>query len=131
VKALPRIEAARQKLISKLDALLNDSSLSERSRQRLETLRNAMRDHLKPSDLSGALRDKLEMPVRESGSGRIWNHEREVDNALKAFAEARESLNYEFKQSLRRAAARTDLSTATDEVFDFEKAIGLFLGGMP
>jgi hypothetical protein len=123
-KALPRIEAARQRVLQGLENLLRpgrEPPLSERSRANLETARNAIRDHMTPEDLSGALRDAVDLPVRRRGSGAEYKHAREVREALESFREARQSLTLEFKREATNGNIQVETSALVDELANLKK----------
>lgn len=133
-KALPRIEAARQELLEKLDALLRaerQPPLSQRSRANLEAVLNALREHLTPKDLTGALRDSVDLPVRESGSGREFQHATEVSEALVTFETARKTLVVEFQRSATRGTVEAGLSALTDELARLEEQMDSFVSVNP
>ena len=81
-RELKALAAARQELLARWQFLLMDKTLSRETLMALRKARNALQDHLQPADLTGALRDKLGIPVRKSGSGKAWDHLDEVDSAL-------------------------------------------------
>lgn len=126
-KALPRIEQARQRLMKRLDELIEDATVSERSRANYQSLRNAMRDHMKPTDLTGALRDVLGIPVKRVGDGKVYSHLGEVEEALDALAGARASLVYEFQTMSRRGTVVPALAQLSDDLLEFKRALEAFL----
>jgi hypothetical protein len=130
-KALPRIEATRQNLKARLDALLANPNLSPRSRTNLSRLRNSLNDHLAPKDLTGALRDNLEMPIRRVGSGQSFQHKTEVLDGLESFDDARASLGYDFNRSVAQGTPAAELSSLADDLVALKKQISDFLQVMP
>lgn len=62
--------------------------MRQRMRDLVADVRNAIRNHMTPQDLSGALRDRLGMLVRRSGSGRTYDHLGEVNTALNSMTDA-------------------------------------------
>jgi Bacterial toxin 28 len=82
MRELRVLAVARAELLTRWQLLLVDTSLSPGARAALRRARNALQDHLQPADLAGALRDKLGIPVRASGSGAVWNHQDEVGNVI-------------------------------------------------
>jgi hypothetical protein len=126
-KMLPRLAAERERLMGKLDELLKDPNLSQQTRAAFRKARNAADDHLNAEDLTGALRDTLEVPVRARGTGDVWLHKHEVNNGLAAFVEARKSLIYEFQRGSRHGTAEGKLSELADELLDFANKAKAFI----
>jgi hypothetical protein len=88
VEILPNLE----KEIDALQSLLSSSgSLSKfKDPSAFKDSINAIRNHLKPSDLIGALRDVLGTPVVIGG--KAYDHAREVKEAIKSLTKLREEL---------------------------------------
>ena len=95
---LVTLNVARTEMMSRLDDLANDVSLSPGTRNLAETARNAIKDHATQNDLAGALRDVHGKPVVKSGDGYIYNHQEEVtDQALTPLENLRDKLIKENK----------------------------------
>jgi hypothetical protein len=128
-KMLPRLAAERERIIGKLDELLANPDLSQKARAKLSGARNAFEDHLKPDDLTGALRDRLALPVRDVGSGDAFDHLDEVRSALKSLAAARKSLVEDFRRSVVGGGkVPSELSDLADELLDFRANTRAFIG---
>src|SRR5690606_20666549 len=97
-REIKALAAARREMLARMQLLLMDEGLSEASKNAVRRARNALDDHLTPSDLAGALRDVHGLPVRASGSGRAWDHLGEVEDALKSLDKAKKSLRRELER---------------------------------
>ncbi|MEL6341206.1 MAG: hypothetical protein AAFQ65_14970 [Myxococcota bacterium] len=60
--------------------------------------RNALDDHLKPSDLIGAFRDHAGLPIRTSGDGKAHRHDLEVEYGLNSLRGLRDNFNRRLRQ---------------------------------
>jgi hypothetical protein len=134
-KELPRIEGARQRLLKRLEVMLaRDTAqprFSEETRARLKAVHNALRLRLTPSDLTGALRDAVDMPVRRRGSGKGFDHSNEVENGLSSVAWARESLYAEYRSRLGRGESSTELTEMADALAEFDRQTQAFVEMKP
>ena len=120
---LKALAAGRVDVIARLEALQKSGGLSEGLQAALTKARNAAGDHLTASDLVGALRDELGVPVAKSGSGAIFQHGTEVADALRSLTSARDMLLREsatlptdsaaFKSLRREADALSEMITRT------------------
>jgi vacuolar-type H+-ATPase subunit I/STV1 len=54
--------------------------------------KNALEEHLTDADITGAMRDVAGDPVRQPGSGRIFDHQQEVNDSLRALQSTRREL---------------------------------------
>jgi hypothetical protein len=61
-------------------------------RMRLRATLRAVQDHLTDSDITGAMRDTANDPVKQSGSGKTFDHLREVNDALASLTRTRSEL---------------------------------------
>ncbi|MBK8252196.1 MAG: VCBS repeat-containing protein [Polyangiaceae bacterium] len=91
-RELKEIANSRGPLIDRLGAIATDPSITGPLRRRVNDAMNALRDHLKPADLSGALRDALGVPVRQKGAGKAFDHATEVGEALTSVSNLRDAL---------------------------------------
>jgi Bacterial toxin 28 len=124
-RELGALAVARQELLVRWQILLMDKTLSRETLIALRKTRNAMQDHLQPADLTGALRDKLGIPVRISGSGEAWDHLGEVEAALNSLENLRKQFRYELRRMPRESQAFAHLSRETGaikETFDRMKS---------
>jgi hypothetical protein len=121
------LAVARAELLARWQLLLVDTSLSPGARAALRRARNALQDHLQPADLAGALRDKLGIPVRASGSGAVWDHQREVEDALESLANLRKALGRELHGRSPGSADFTRLSAEMDALSEVSKRTSAFL----
>ncbi len=71
---------ARTELIARLERHIPE--LPPSIRDVAARCRNGLQDHLKPSDVVGWVRDHAGLPVRQMGSGRVFEHEKEVKEVL-------------------------------------------------
>lgn len=101
---LGALAVARRELLTRWQILLMDRALSRETLIALRKARNAVQDHLQPADLTGALRDKLGIPVRISGSGEPWDHLGEVDDAYNSLGR----LNKWLKKELHRVPGESE-----------------------
>lgn len=98
-RELATLAAARAELLARWQILLMDKTLSRETQIALRKARNALQDHLERADLVGALRDKLGVPVRISGSSEAWDHLKEVDDADKSLTRLYDWLSKELRRA--------------------------------
>jgi hypothetical protein len=115
-RELGALAVARQELLARWQVLLMDKTLSREALIALRRARNALQDHLQPADLTGALRDKLGIPVRLSGSGEAWDHLSEVKGALRSLENLRERLRLELHRVPRGNQTFARLSQEMDAI---------------
>ena len=126
-------------MMSRLEEIANDVNLSPAARNEARTAYNAIRDHLTQNDLAGALRDVHGKPVTVSGSGKTYDHQEEVENALaslerfkdrmlnemnhRAIMEARSANpNFlEYQQMSKNVDAVTEMMTKIEEFLKIGK----------
>jgi Bacterial toxin 28 len=126
-RELGALAVARRELLARWQILLVDGALSRDTLIALRKARNAMQDHLQPADLTGALRDKLGIPVRISGSGEAWDHLGEVQDALRSLENLRRKLGLELHRIPRGSQAFARLSRETDAVKESLDRMKFFL----
>ncbi|MCG8423429.1 MAG: polymorphic toxin type 28 domain-containing protein [Proteobacteria bacterium] len=126
-RELTNLAVARRELLVRWQLLLADDGLSVGARANLRTARNTLHDHLKPDDLAGALRDKLGLPVRKSGSGVEWDHLGEVNDGLKSLVNARRAVLRDLHRLTPGSAQHKMLSEAADEMAETQRRIKSFL----
>lgn len=97
----------------------------------MKAVQNALRLRLTPSDLTGALRDAVDMPVRRRGSGKGFDHANEVENGLSSVAWARESLYAEYRSRLGRGESSTELTEMADALAEFDRQTQAFVEMKP
>lgn len=88
-------EASRRELVPTLDAALKHPDISPRASAALKKAKNALDDHLKPADLTGALRDRAGVPVLNEVTGQAFQHGTEVNRAVDSLTNARNALRRE------------------------------------
>jgi hypothetical protein len=98
-RELQTLAVARRELLARWQVLLVDEGVSPHARALLRRARNALDGHMTPADLAGALRDKLGVPVRMSGSGKAWDHLNEVRDALESLNNLHTALIKELSRS--------------------------------
>ena len=91
-RRLRELAAGRIELMTRLRQMGDDVTLPIAVRDQMRKTANSIEDHLTPADLSGALRDRLGVPVRASGSGEAWDHLGEVETAVNSMRNARNRL---------------------------------------
>ncbi|MCG8418724.1 MAG: polymorphic toxin type 28 domain-containing protein [Proteobacteria bacterium] len=118
---------ARRELLVRWQLVLVDEGLSIGVRANLGKARNALQDHLKPDDLAGALRDKLGLPVRKSGSGAEWDHFGEVKDGLRSLEYARSAMLRDLYRLTPGSPQYKMLSAVADEMAETRRRIQSFL----
>lgn len=126
-RRLRALAAGRIELTQRLTELMEHPALRSRTRDFIERARNGVRDHLSPQDLSGALRDRLGMPVRRSGSGRAFDHLDEVDGALESMERARKGLLGELQRLEPGSEAFRIVSRELDTMAELQRRVHEFL----
>lgn len=126
-RELQALAVARQELLARWQVLLVDEGLSPKARALLRRGRNSLQDHLTPGDLAGALRDKLGVPVRMSGSGKAWDHLGEVDSVIKSLTNLHEAFVDELGKLAPGSDAFRRLAHETDALRETRTRIGTFL----
>lgn len=127
-RRLRQLEVGRTELIERLRRLTLDQSRHPELRGVANDAMNALRDHFKPSDLSGALRDELGIPVRMSGSGASFDHRGEVAATLNSLRRVREQLLREMRRAEPGAATSRELSHLSDALGELMRKTDEFLG---
>ncbi|MEM6274953.1 MAG: hypothetical protein AAF735_06900 [Myxococcota bacterium] len=112
---LKSLAAGRVELMERLSQLRSSKLMQHQWIDALRKARNALERNLKPSDLSGALRDKLGLEVRVPGSGRAWEHGTEVGNGLTALEKLQEALVARTKHLKGSGSASSSEVQALDE----------------
>lgn len=130
-KALPRIEAFGKRLIERLDAQLASGRYGEQSRANIEALRNGIHDHHSAADLTGALRDNLEMPVRRRGSGEVRKHFKEVTEPFNGINQTIQSLRIEFDRTWNRGAPNSEVALLIDDLVAYHSQVMKFIEPNP
>jgi Bacterial toxin 28 len=126
-RELTALAVARRELLTRWQILLMDRALSRETLIALRKARNAMQDHLQPADLTGALRDKLGIPVRTSGSGEAWDHAGEVDGAYKSLEHLSKWLKRELYRLPGESARFKEISQEISAIRETRKRIKNFL----
>ena len=132
VESLQMLGKAKVETAARLRGLRSDPAidgqLAEKTRRRLDAALNAMDDHLKHSDLSGALQQGY-------GIGMKDDHPREVREALESLQKAREALSGQMSnvrngQPIDSNTAST-LSRAIDGLRRMEDNVQTLLPNLP
>lgn len=121
------LNVARTELIAKLDNLLLNPILSVETKAALTKARNSLRDHLTQDDLVGALRDKFGKEVRQSGSGNIFDHLKEVNEAQNSLRTATNKLVKELQKTPKGTIEFSNLSNDLDAVNEITRRVKDFL----
>ena len=82
-KELKVLNVARTELLARIARLEHPTM---KLGERFDALLRVLTNHLKPVDLIGALRDEVGVPVRAAGSGHVFDHSKEVDDALQSIS---------------------------------------------
>jgi hypothetical protein len=93
----------------------------------LTKAKNSLEKNLKQDDLIGALRDKLNKPVRESGSGEAFDHLQEVRQGLNSLEKAKDILSSELKRKATGSDEFIYLSKEIDAIKEIQRRVGVFL----
>ncbi len=126
-RRLRALATGRIELIQRLTELSTSGAIRQRTRDLVENARNAIRDHMTPQDLSGALRDRLGMPVRSSGSGRTFDHLGEVNTALSAMTDARRALLGELQRLAPDSEGYRLVSREVEALTEIRRRVDEFL----
>lgn len=126
-RELGALAVARRELLARWQILLMDSALSRETLIALRKARNAVQDHLQPADLTGALRDKLGLPVRISGSGEAWDHLDEVGGVYRSLDRLRKAMGKELHHVPRGSPGFKQLSKQMDAIEETMARIDRFL----
>lgn len=126
-RRLQALAAGRIELMQRLTDLSQNPALRGHTRDFVEDARNALRDHLHPEDLSGALRDKLGMPVRRSGSGDLFDHLGEVEDGLRSVDKAIKPLLGDLQRLPRESDAYRVVSREIEAMREMRRRIVEFL----
>lgn len=125
-KRLSELMVGRKAMIGRLEKLgreTRDPAIAARARRTV----NALNDHYNPSDLSGALRDRLGIPVRESGSGEAFDHLQEVDTAIRSMRNTRERILQVMEGMPRNSPEFGKLSDTADALKEMLKKTDEYL----
>jgi hypothetical protein len=126
-RELTALAVARRELLARWQSLLMDRALSRETLIALRKARNALQDHLQPADLTGALRDRLGIPVRISGSGEAWDHLEEVDGAYASLDRLRRAFGKELHHVPSGSPRFKQLSNEMDAIQETLLRIERFL----
>lgn len=124
-KELRALNAGRAEILARLESLSSDTSLSKDLLVQLRKTQNALIDHLNPSDLSGALRDKLSVPV--AIQSKSYNHLKEVSDGLNSINKAREQILYTLKKINPSSDQFNLLSNELSALSEYAKRINQFI----
>lgn len=122
VEQLVELETHRVVAIARLDRISTMEAIPQNVRAALGTARNSLRDHAKPSDLVGGMRDVAGVPVIKQEN--VFNHKKEVQDMMKSLEEAIERATQALPPSgapwdrrhVATAAARRILKEMRDEL---------------
>jgi hypothetical protein len=123
---LKKLAADRTRLLKVIDQIIRDPRLSQRACAWLTDARNALENNLKPEDLVGALRDGLNVPVRESGTGRVFDHAKEVQDAVVSLREGRRALAADLRRIAAAGHETSGLSSDLDAILAFADQVKAF-----
>jgi hypothetical protein len=126
-RRLRALAAGRIELMQRLTELMEHPGLRSRTRDFVADARNAIRDHMTPQDLSGALRDRLGMPVRRSGSERTYDHLHEVRDTLRGMEKARRALLGELQRLEPGSEGFRVVSRDLDAMAEMQRRVHEFL----
>jgi hypothetical protein len=115
-RRLRALAAGRVEMLRRLGDLSSNPALSRRTQDLVRTARNSVRDHMTPADLSGALRDRLGIPVRQRGSGAAFDHLGEVHDALDSLADARRALLGDLGRLRRNTPGSPEISEISEQI---------------
>lgn len=118
------LSVAREEMLTRLDILANDTSLSQSTRDVIESARNSLRDHLTQEDLIGALRDNSGVPV--TINGKTYDHLNEVTNGVSSLQRAKGSLLKEMNKHLLDSPEYKRLSQEIEAISETMRRINGF-----
>jgi hypothetical protein len=93
--------------------------------------RNGVCDHHSAADLTGALRDNLEMPVRMRGSGEPRKHFQEVTEPFNRINDAMQSLRIEFDRTWMNGAPNAEVALLIDDLVAYQSQVMKFIEPNP
>jgi hypothetical protein len=126
-QALITLNTARTELMARLNLLEVDPSLRPETKGQLLKTYNSVKDHMTQEDLIGALRDKLNLPIRKSGSGYIYSHEGEVGTVIDSLRKSKETLLREMRTLSKDSDQYRRLSKEVDAISETERRVREFL----
>ena len=126
-KRLVTLNVARTELMARLDNLIANSNLLSDTKIALSKAKNSTKDHLTQDDLVGALRDVLNKPVKQSGSGYTFDHLGEVQDSLNSLRTAVKSLIREISKTTKGTPEFSELSKDLDAVKEMIRRVEEFL----
>ncbi|WP_437606295.1 RHS repeat-associated core domain-containing protein [Sorangium sp. So ce834] len=126
-KELKALNVARTEMMARLDVMIGDPRLSEAMHNTLKHAQNALSTHLKPSDLSGALRDTLGLPVRRPGTGEAFEHLKEVNEGLASLENVRKLVRRQMFHEEAGSDVHKLLSAQAESLAEFSARAKRFL----
>jgi Bacterial toxin 28 len=124
---LVTLNVARTELIARLDDLAKSSNLLADTKVFLSKAKNSIKDHLTQDDLVGALRDIFGKEVKQSGTGYIYDHLGEVQDAIKSIKRANQQLLKELNKTTKGSDEYIKLSKEIDALKEMKRRVELFL----
>lgn len=126
---LVTLSVARAEVIARFEGLLDKiPNLSQKTIADIRAAKNSLLDHLTQADLVGALRDNLGKVVRQSGSGKVFNHIGEVEDALNSLKEARRTIaTREMRNFAKDSQEYKILSQEADAISEMIRRVENFL----
>lgn len=121
------LNIAKTEVVARLDDLSATAKLSQRAQANVRAARNSLIRNLTQDDLVGALRDIYGKPVKQSGSGRIWNHRQEVQQGLNSLEAARDSLITEMRSYQPNSNEFKKVSKEADAIAEMIHRVNKFL----
>ncbi|MEO1484034.1 MAG: hypothetical protein AAFU77_18135 [Myxococcota bacterium] len=109
-KTLKALAAGRVEMMARLSELARSDLMQPQWKTLVDHAHKALRDHLQPGDLTGALLDSYGKQVRKAGSGETWDHAGEVRDAIAAQEKLLRSI------SLRMTHLKLSLPASADEL---------------
>jgi hypothetical protein len=119
------LNVGRAEMIGRLDNLLASPNIAESTKNAVRSARNALQDHLTQDDLLGALRDKHGLPVIQKG--KIFKHDKEVEEALGSLQRGKENLLRELKKFSPGTDEYRRLSAEIEAITEISARIEKFL----
>ena len=93
------------------------STLTQGQQRAVSKIDNALRDHMKPGDISGAVADQMGSPIPKPGGG-YWNHAQEMQDTLRGLRKNAAAL-----EGVTDPAAQAARQRALDAIKTVEEAI--------
>jgi hypothetical protein len=124
---LKQLAVGRAELLARVEALAATPGLGQQTAALLRDTLGALTDHLTPDDLVGALRDALEIPVKKASTGEVFQHKKEVEDAIASLENLARRLRTEARHCIEKGQDPSTFSKLADALEEFGMRVDSFL----